>query len=38
MGVFDVDRVGEVFSIRWVNEFGEDAGMVSIIPQVRTCK
>ena len=36
MGVFDVDRVGEVFSIRWVNEFGEDAGMVSIIPQVRS--
>jgi len=34
MGVFDVDRVGEVFSIRWVNGFGEDAGMVSIIPQV----
>ena len=34
IGVFDVDRVGEVFSIRWVNEFGEDAGMVSIIPQV----
>ena len=34
MGVFDVDRVGEVFSIRWVNEFDEDAGRVSIIPQV----
>ena len=36
MGVFDVDRSGEVFSIRWVNEFGEDAGKVSIIPQVHS--
>jgi len=35
MGVFDDDSSDEVFSIRWVNEFGEDAGMVSIIPQVR---
>ena len=34
MGVFDDDRVDERFSIRWVNGFGEDAGMVSIIPQV----
>ena len=33
MGVFD-DSSGEVFSIRWVNGLGEDAGMVSIIPQV----
>ena len=35
MGVFDDDRVDERFSINWVNEFGEDAGKVSIIPQVR---
>ena len=34
MGVFDVDRADEVFSVRWVNGLGEDAGMVSIIPQV----
>ena len=34
IGVFDDDRVDERFSIRWVNKFGEDAGMVSIIPQV----
>ncbi len=35
MGVFDDDSSGEVFCVRWVNEFGEDAGKVSIIPQVR---
>ena len=34
MGVFDDDRVDKRFSIRWVNGLGEDAGMVSIIPQV----
>ena len=34
-GVFDDDSSDEVFSVRWVNEFGEDAGAVSIIPQVR---
>jgi hypothetical protein len=38
MGVFDDDRVDERFSVNWVNGLGEDAGMVSIIPQVRTCK
>jgi hypothetical protein len=34
MGVFDADRVDERFCIRWVNEFGEDAGKVTITPQV----
>ena len=34
MGVFDDDSSDEVFSIRWVNEFGEDAGSVNITPQV----
>ncbi|RKY07713.1 MAG: hypothetical protein DRP56_05285 [Planctomycetota bacterium] len=34
MGVFDDDSSDEVFSVRWVNELGEDAGSVSIIPQV----
>ena len=29
-GVFDADRVDEVFSIRWVNGFGADAGSVRI--------
>jgi len=33
MGVFD-DSSDEVFCVRWVNEFGEDAGKVNIIPQV----
>ena len=35
MGVFDEDSSDEVFCVRWVNEFGEDAGKVSIIPQIR---
>jgi hypothetical protein len=35
MGVFDADRTDERFCIRWVNELGEDAGCVNIIPQVR---
>lgn len=34
MGVFDADRVDGVISIRWVNEFGEDAGSVRITPGV----
>ena len=34
MGVFDDDSSDEVFSVRWVNELGEDAGKVSIIPQI----
>jgi len=34
MGVFDDDPSDEVFSIRWVNEFGEDGGMVTITPHV----
>lgn len=34
MGVFDADRTGEQFCIRWVNEFGDDAGMVTITPHV----
>ncbi len=33
MGVFDDDSSGEVFSVRWVNEFAEDAGCVSITRQ-----
>ena len=33
MGVFDDDLSDEVFSVRWVNEFGEDAGCVSITRQ-----
>ncbi|MCD6174183.1 MAG: hypothetical protein J7K65_00255 [Planctomycetes bacterium] len=33
MGVFDDDSSGEVFSVRWVNEIGEDAGCVNITPQ-----
>jgi hypothetical protein len=33
MGVFDDDSSGEVFSVRWVNELGDDAGMVTITPQ-----
>ncbi|MHC5181469.1 MAG: hypothetical protein ACYSOW_06330 [Planctomycetota bacterium] len=33
MGVFDDDSSGEVFLIRWVNELGDDAGMVTITPQ-----
>ena len=34
MGVFEDDLADEVFSVRWVNEFGEDAGKVTITPQV----
>jgi len=34
MGVFDADCPEDRFFIRWVNEFGEDAGMVTITPQV----
>jgi len=34
MGVFDDDRADERFCIRWVNEFGDDAGGVIITPQV----
>jgi len=34
MGVFDEDRVNEVFCIQWVNECGDDAGMVKITPRV----
>ena len=33
MGVFEDDLADEVFSVRWVNEFGEDAGSVTITPQ-----
>ena len=33
LGVFDADSPDRV-SMAWVNEFGEDAGSVSIIPQV----
>ena len=35
MGVFD-DSSDQVFSISWVNELGDDAGKVSIIPQVHS--
>ena len=34
MGMFDDESSDEVFSIRWVNEFGDDAGMVTITPVV----
>ena len=34
MGVFDDDLLQDQFCVPWVNEFGEDAGIVSIIPQV----
>ena len=34
MGVFDDDQADGRFSIRWVNEFGEDAEKVTITHQV----
>lgn len=34
MGVFDADRADERFCIRWINEFGDDAGAVTITPVV----
>ena len=34
MRVFDDDSSDEVFCVRWVNEFGEDAGMATITPVV----
>ncbi len=33
MGVFDDDSSDEVFCVRWINEFGEDARSVNITPQ-----
>ena len=34
MGVFDDDLLQDQFCVPWVNEFGEDAGSVTITPQV----
>ena len=34
LGVFDDDLADERFCVRWVNEFGEDAGKVTITPVV----